>query len=69
MLRDDLRLLIIELGQLTSGSSLDSQQLVELRVNGLRVPMLRPLDEQCYQPREDSPLASNDIRNPAADDI
>jgi hypothetical protein len=43
MLRDDLRLLIIELGQLTSGSSLDSQQFVELRVNGLRVPMLRPL--------------------------
>ena len=53
MLRDDLRLLIIELGQLTSGSSLDSQQFVELRVNGLRVPMLRPLDKQCHQPRGD----------------
>jgi hypothetical protein len=49
MLRDDLRLLIIELGQLTSGSSLDSQQFVVLRVNGLRVPMLRPLDKQRHQ--------------------
>ena len=53
MLRDDLRLLIIELGQLILGSSLDSQQFVELCVNGLRVPMLRPLDKQCHQPRGD----------------
>ena len=53
MLRYDLRLLIIELGQLTSGCSLDSQQLVELRVNGLRVTMFRPLNEQRHQPRGD----------------
>ena len=50
---------------MTSGSSLsswvsslralpsNSQQFVELRVNGLRVPMLRPLDKQCHQPRGD----------------
>jgi hypothetical protein len=48
--RNVLRLFVVDMGKCVSRAGLGMQQLIQLRLDGLRVTMLRALDEQSHEP-------------------
>jgi hypothetical protein len=50
MLFDGFRFLLIQTCQFISSPSFDTEQLIQLSMNCLRVSMLCPLNEQCHKP-------------------